>query len=83
MESFVDNLDYFWHPFHHGRNCLDSDSEEFTGFTQADLGDENNYFIPDSEPHSDFSISTAHSSYISNLGEESGKSGTDEIGEAE
>ena len=30
-----------------------SDSEEFTKFTQADLGDENNDFIPDSKPDSD------------------------------
>ena len=61
----------------------DSDSEECTGFTQADLGDENNYFIPDSEPDSDFSICTVHSIDISNLGEEILESGTDEIGEAE
>ena len=64
-------------------NYSDSDSELFTGFTQADLGDENNDFIADYEPDSDFSTSTVHSSDISNLGEESGESGTDEIGEAE
>ena len=49
----------------------------------TDLGDENNDSIPDSEPDSEFSISTVHSSDISNLGEESGKSGTDEIRVAE
>ena len=64
-------------------NYPDSDIEKFTGFTQANLGDENNDFIPDSEPDSDFSISMVHSSDISNLGEESGESGTDEIWEAE
>ena len=38
-------------------------------------------FIPDSKPDSDLSISTVHSSDTSNLGEEWGESGTDEIGE--
>ena len=33
-------------------NYSDSDIEEFTGFTQADLGDKNNDFIPDSEADS-------------------------------
>ena len=60
----------------------DSGSEEVTGFTQADLGDENNDFIADSELDSDFSISTGHSSDSSNLGVESGESGTNEIREA-
>ena len=64
-------------------NYSDSDSEEFTGFTQADLGDENNDFIPDSGPNSDFSISKVHSSDISNLGDQSDDSSTDEIGDAE
>ena len=58
----------------------DSDSEEFTGFTQADLGDENNDFIPDSEPDWDFSISTVHSKDISNLGEDVCKMANDTNG---
>ena len=73
----------FGTPLIMAENYSDSDCEEFTGFTQADLGDENNNSIPDSEPDSDFSISTVHSSAISNLGEESGKRGTDDTGEAE
>ena len=34
-------------------NYSDSDSEEFTGFTQADLGDEDDGFIPDFGPDSE------------------------------
>ena len=73
----------FGTPLIMAENYSVSGSEEFTGFTQADLGDENNDFMPDSEPDSDFSISTVHSSDILNLGEESGESCTDKIGEAE
>ena len=57
----------FGPPLIMAENYSDSDSEEFIGFTQADLGDENNDFIPDSEPDSDLSISTLHSSDISNI----------------
>ena len=59
----------FGTPLIMAENYSDSDSEEFTVFTQADLGDENNDFVPNSEPDSDLSISTVHSSDISNLGE--------------
>ena len=62
----------FCTPLIMAENYSDSDSEEFTGFNQAGLGDENNDFIPDSEPDSDLSICTVHSSDISNLGEDSG-----------
>ena len=51
-----------------------SDSEdsniEFTGFNSEDIANENDFYVPDSEPDSDISVSTLHSSDISNLGEE-------------
>ena len=58
-----------------------SDSEdsniEFTGFNSEDIVDEIDFYVPDSEPDSDISVSTVHSSDISNLGEESGESGNE------
>ena len=56
-----------------------SDSEdsniEFTGFNSEDIA--NDFYVPDSEPDSDISDSTVHSSDISNLGDESGESGNE------
>ena len=58
-----------------------SDSEdsniEFPGLNSEDIVNENDFYVPDSEPDSDISVSTVHSSDISNLGEESGESGND------
>ena len=63
------------------QNYSDSD-EEFTGFNAEDVRIESSY-IPDSDPDSDITVSSVHSDDISDLGEESGESGSDEIGEAE
>ena len=63
------------------QNNSDSD-EEFTGFNAEDITIDNDY-IPDSDPDSDITVSAVQSGDISSLGEESGESGPDEIGEAE
>ena len=63
------------------QNNSDSD-EEFTGFNAEDITIDNDY-IPDSDPDSDITVSSVQSGDISSLGEESGESGPDEIGEAE
>ena len=44
---------------------------------------ENDFYVPDSEPDSDISVSTVHSSDISNLGEESGNETHDRDQQAE
>ena len=59
-----------------------SDSDEFTGFNAEDITIYNDY-IPDSDPDSDITVSSVQLDDISSLGEESGESGPDEIGEAE
>ena len=58
-----------------------SDSEdsniEFTGFNSEDIVNENDFYVPDSEQDSNISVSAVHSSDISNLGVESGESGSE------
>ena len=58
-----------------------SDSEdsniEFTGFNSEDIVNENDFYVPDSEPDPDISVSTVHSSDISKLVEESGEHGNE------
>ena len=63
------------------QNYSDSD-KEFIGFNAEDITIENDY-MPDSDPDSDITASYVQSGDISNLGEESGESGPDEIGEAQ
>ena len=51
-------------------------------FNAEDITIDNDY-IPDSDPDSDITVTSVQSGDISSLGEESGESGPDEIGEAE
>ena len=55
-----------------------SDNEaEFAGFTNEDIENTNDSYVPDSDPDSDITISSVHSSDITNFGESDGESGID------
>ena len=60
-----------------------SDShEEFAGLNAGDIAIDNDY-TPDSDPDLDITVPSVQSGDISSLGEESGESGSDKIGQAE
>ena len=55
-----------------------SDNEaEFAGFTNEDIENSNDSYVPDSDPDSDITISSVHSSDMSDFGESVGESGND------
>ena len=57
-----------------------SDNEaEFAGFTYEDIENSNDSYVPDSDPDLDVTISSVHSSDISDFGETDGESGNDNV----
>ena len=59
----------------------DGDNSEFLGFNPEEIRNENDFYVPDSDPDSDITVSSVNTDEFSNCGDEHGESGNGEPGD--
>ena len=59
----------------------DGDNSEFLGFNPEEIRNENDFYVPDSDPDSDITVSSVNTDEFSNFGDEHGESRNGEPGD--